>query len=235
MAGAGSESVWWLMRTERWWEIVQRHEIDTWFRRCNQRPTVQSASQNKSPFKVKFTAQQPTNLSRAASDSWHTSILPNSTLVENVAQERPSKLPKALRRLKEFSKNPILHHFLIGKDHWVHLAKTAKVLSPQIWASLEQSHPICTILPSKASWGPYGPLGVNMPPCVNYDSHPFDKVNYSIPCPDTRAKRACIEEFLNSTEHGVAHTTFVLENDCPSSHWHIARLPPNFAKRCRAM
>jgi hypothetical protein len=25
---------------------------------------------------------------------------------------------------------------------------------------LEQSHPICTFLPSKAPWGPYGPLGV---------------------------------------------------------------------------
>ena len=34
------------------------------------------------------------------------------------------------------------------------------VFSLQIWASLEQSHPICTFLPSKAPWGPYGPLGV---------------------------------------------------------------------------
>jgi hypothetical protein len=33
----------------------------------------------------------------------------------------------------------------------------------------------------------------------------------------------------------VAHTTSVLETDCPSSHWHIARLPPNSAKRCWAM
>jgi hypothetical protein len=65
--------------------------------------------------------------------------------------------------LKEFTKNPILHHFLIGKNHWIHLAKTARVLSPQIWASLEQSHPICTFLPSKVPWGPYGPLRVNLP------------------------------------------------------------------------
>ena len=35
------------------------------------------------------------------------------------------------------------------------------VLSPQIWASLKQSHPICTFLPSKAPWVPHGPLGVN--------------------------------------------------------------------------
>ena len=55
-------------------------------------------------------------------------------------------------------KNPIHHHFQIGKNHWIHLAKTARVLSPQIWASLEQSHPICTFLPSKAPWGPYGPF-----------------------------------------------------------------------------
>jgi hypothetical protein len=62
--------------------------------------------------------------------------------------------------LKEFAKNPILHHFPIGKNHWIYLAKIARVLSPQIWASFEQSHPICTFLPSKAPWGPYGPLGV---------------------------------------------------------------------------
>ena len=36
------------------------------------------------------------------------------------------------------------------------------IISPQIWASLEQPHPICTFLPSKAPMGPYGPLGVNM-------------------------------------------------------------------------
>ena len=75
---------------------------------------------------------------------------------------------------------------------------------------------------------------LNLPPRADCGSHRFDKVNYSIPRPDTRAKKACIES-LNSTEHGVAHTTFVLETDCPSSHWHIARLPPNSAKRCRAM
>ena len=61
--------------------------------------------------------------------------------------------------LKEFVKNPILH-FPIGKNHWIHLAKIARVLSSQIWAFLEQSHPIYTFLPSKAPWGPYGPLGV---------------------------------------------------------------------------
>jgi hypothetical protein len=71
---------------------------------------------------------------------------------------------QALWQLKEFAKNPILHHFMIGKDHWILLAKTARVLSPQIWASLEQSHWICIFLPSKAPWGPYGPLGVNKAP-----------------------------------------------------------------------
>jgi hypothetical protein len=63
---------------------------------------------------------------------------------------------------QRIAKNPILHHFLIRKDHWIHLAKRARVLSPQIWASLEQSHPICTFLPSKAPWEPYGPLGDNL-------------------------------------------------------------------------
>jgi len=32
--------------------------------------------------------------------------------------------------------------------------------------------------------------------------------------------------------HGVPHTTSVLETDCLTSKWHIARLPPNSAKRC---
>ena len=62
--------------------------------------------------------------------------------------------------LKEFAKNPILQYFSIGKNHWIHLAETTRVLSPQIWTSLEQSHPSYTVLPSKAPWGPYGPLGV---------------------------------------------------------------------------
>jgi len=139
--------------------------------------TVQSASQSRSPFngairfpfKVEFTAQQPTNLSRARPltpdtpqfyQTAHLVLMWTAHLWKNAAQERSSKLPKALRRLKEFTKNPILHHFLIGKDHWIHLPKTARVLSPQIWTSLEQSHPICNFLPSKAPWGPYGPLGV---------------------------------------------------------------------------
>ena len=61
----------------------------TWFHWCL---TVQSASHSKSPFNgairspfnVEFTAQQPTNLSRVASDSWHTSILPNNTFGSHV-------------------------------------------------------------------------------------------------------------------------------------------------------
>jgi len=40
---------------------------------------------------------------------------------------------------------------------------------------------------------------------------------------------------LNFAEYGVAHTTSVFETDCPSSHWHIARLPSNSAKRFWAM
>ena len=72
-------------------------------------------------------------------------------------------------------------------------------------------------------------------PGVDCDSHRPDKVNYSIPRPNTRVRRACIEESLVSTEHGVAHTISMLETDCSSSHWHIARLLANSAKRCWAM
>ena len=45
------------------------------------------------------------------------------------------------------------------------------------------------------------------------------------------AIRQCIEKTLSYAEHGVAHTTFVLDIDCLPSKWHIARLPPNSAKR----
>jgi hypothetical protein len=71
----------------------------------------------------------------------------------------------------------------------------------------------------------------DLPPGVNCDSHRPDKVNYSIHRPNARIRRACIEESLVSAEHGVAHTTSMLETDCSSSHWHIARLSADYAKR----
>jgi hypothetical protein len=55
---------------------------------------------------------------------------------------------------------------------------------------------------------------LDMPPDADCDSHRPDKVNYSIPRPNIRVKRACVEESLNSAEYGVAHTTSVLETDC---------------------
>jgi hypothetical protein len=75
----------------------------------------------------------------------------------------------------------------------------------------------------------------DIPPGAGCDSHRPDKVNYFIPRPNTRVKRSYIEESLVSADHGVAHTTSVLETDCSSSHWHIARLPANSAKRYWAM
>ena len=72
-------------------------------------------------------------------------------------------------------------------------------------------------------------------PGVDCASHRPDKVNYSIPCLNTRVRRACIKESLVSTEHCMAHTSSMLETDCSSSHWHIARLRANSAKRCWAM
>lgn len=62
-----------------------------------------------------------------------------------------------------------------------------------------------------------------------------DKINYSIPCPNTRVMKTSIKEHLNCTKCGVIHTTSILEIDCLSSHWHIARLPTNSAKGCWAM
>ena len=71
----------------------------------------------------------------------------------------------------------------------------------------------------------------DLPPCANCDLHQPNKVNYSIPHPNTWVKMACIEKSLNSTEHGVAHTTSTLIIDFFTSQWHIIQLPPNFAKK----
>ena len=73
---------------------------------------------------------------------------------------------------------------------------------------------------------------LNLPHGADCESHEFDKVNCPIHRPNTRATRQCIEKSLNSTIHGVAHITSVLETDCLASKWHIAILPPNSAKRC---
>ena len=53
----------------------------------------------------------------------------------------------------------------------------------------------------------------DLPPGADCDSHRPDKVNHSIPCPNTRVKRACMEESLNSAEYSVVRTTSVLEID----------------------
>ena len=58
---------------------------------------------------------------------------------------------------------------------------------------------------------------LNLPPGADCDSHRPDKVNYSIPRPNTQATRQRIEESLSSAIHGVAHTTSVLETDCLAS------------------
>lgn len=73
---------------------------------------------------------------------------------------------------------------------------------------------------------------LDLPPGVDCDSHRPYEVTYLIACPNIRGLKACIEESLISTKHGVAYTTLVLETDLLSSHWHIAKLLPNSAKRC---
>lgn len=48
----------------------------------------------------------------------------------------------------------------------------------------------------------------DLPRGANCDLHQPDKMNYSIPRPNTyRVKKTYIEESLNSREHGVAYTT----------------------------
>lgn len=60
-------------------------------------------------------------------------------------------------------------------------------------------------------------------------------MNYLIPCPNGRAKRACIKESMNYVKHGKAHTTSILESNCFASQWHVGRLPPSISKKCWAM
>lgn len=76
---------------------------------------------------------------------------------------------------------------------------------------------------------------LNLSPDVDYDFYRPHKVNYSIPCPNTRAICQCIEELLSFVEHGVAHTTSLLETNCLASKWQIARLSPNSAKHYWAL
>ena len=73
---------------------------------------------------------------------------------------------------------------------------------------------------------------LNLPPSTDCDSHQPDKVNYSIPRPNTRATHQRIEETLTSAEYDVVYTTSVLETECLVFNWQISRLPPNSVKRC---
>ena len=67
---------------------------------------------------------------------------------------------------------------------------------------------------------------LNVPPGVHCNSHQPDKTNNSIPHPNTQATHRLIEESLNFVEHGVVHTTSMLERDFFASKWHILGLSP---------
>ena len=76
---------------------------------------------------------------------------------------------------------------------------------------------------------------LDLPPGSHSDSHWQDKVNFSIPRMSTRSTKACIEEALSDPVYAVQHTTCVLETDCDTSTWHIARLPARSRRRCQAL
>ena len=57
---------------------------------------------------------------------------------------------------------------------------------------------------------------LDLPPGVKYDLDQLKKVIY-LPCSNTRARKTCIEEFFNFVDHGVAHTTLVMEADGSNS------------------
>ena len=58
------------------------------------------------------------------------------------------------------------------------------------------------------------------------------KVNRLILCPNTKAKRAWIEEYLNSTKHGVTHITSKLETNCNFSIGTLRDCHLTLPKRC---
>lgn len=68
---------------------------------------------------------------------------------------------------------------------------------------------------------------LDLPPHTKNDSRRLNKVNHSIPCPNTRLANACLEESLKHDENVVIHTTDVLESKCSEqeSWWHIYGLP----------
>lgn len=76
---------------------------------------------------------------------------------------------------------------------------------------------------------------LNLPPGSEFDSHRPDKVNYSIPKPNTRSTRQRIEESLKSPQHHVSHATRVMESNCDPKQWHIARLPKSSGRQCQAL
>lgn len=76
---------------------------------------------------------------------------------------------------------------------------------------------------------------LNLPPRVDCDFHQPNKVNYFIPCLTHPSNSSHIKELLSFEDHGVAHTTSMLETDCIASKWNISRLPPNLANQCWAM
>ena len=73
---------------------------------------------------------------------------------------------------------------------------------------------------------------LDLPLGSHSDSH---KVNFSIPHMSTRSTKARIEEALSDPVHAVQHTTCVLETDCDTSKWYIARLPTRSRRRCQAL
>jgi hypothetical protein len=72
-------------------------------------------------------------------------------------------------------------------------------------------------------------------PSLNHDSHHPNKVNFSIPCINTRSTRAHIEEALSDLGFRVAYTTTVLEIDCDSRKWYIGSLLQRSKKKCQVL
>ena len=70
---------------------------------------------------------------------------------------------------------------------------------------------------------------LDLPPGSNYDSRHPNKVNYSIPHPNTMSMRVRIDKSFKHDEDVVSPTTTVLELEIPESQWYISQ------KGCQAL
>ena len=69
------------------------------------------------------------------------------------------------------------------------------------------------------------------------DSHRLDKVNFSHPRVQTSSAttRVQLETIADKFNYVMPHIQHLMETNCDTSEWHIARIPHRSKKRCHAI